>query len=98
MFQAAVTESLNSCFKIVLTQLRRNAFVPETNLSSHSSLRSLPLASLLPQVKAVASRLLPISAVQSDGLTAELKEISSGPLLDGLCISIFSSQDSDIWK
>ena len=106
MFHAAVSESLNSSFKIISSQLRKNVFVPASNPTSHATLRTLPLASLLPQVKAIAARLLPsqspsssssaaAAAAASAALPPELKEISSGPIIDGLCISIFNSPSGD---
>ena len=98
MFHAAVSESLNSSFKIISSQLRKNVFVPASNPTSHATLRTLPLASLLPQVKAIAARLLPSqspSSAASAALPPELKEISSGPIIDGLCISIFNSPSGD---
>ena len=99
MFHAAVSESLNSSFKIISSQLRKEVFVPASNPTSHATLRTLPLASLLPQVKAIATRLLPSQSPSSTSTAAvlptELKEISSGPIIDGLCISIFNSPSGD---
>jgi hypothetical protein len=59
-------------------------------ISSHKY-RSLPLASLLPQLKMITNRFLPESVEAA--LTSEIKNISSGPLLDSLCLSIFDAEE-----
>eukprot|EP00600_Ochromonadales_sp_CCMP1393_P001317 CAMPEP_0174992066 /NCGR_PEP_ID=MMETSP0004_2-20121128/22293_1 /TAXON_ID=420556 /ORGANISM="Ochromonas sp., Strain CCMP1393" /LENGTH=336 /DNA_ID=CAMNT_0016245989 /DNA_START=365 /DNA_END=1375 /DNA_ORIENTATION=+ len=74
------------------------------NSPSGSSLRTPPLASLLPQIKSIASNLLPSStspaasharghdaAAATAVVSAEVKEISSGPYLEAFCIAIFDA-------
>jgi hypothetical protein len=55
------------------------------------SSRAPPLASLLPQLKMLSGRLLPDSA--NTPMSPEIKQVSSGALLDSLCISIFDSDE-----
>jgi len=106
MFQGAFTESLNSCFKLIFVALRRNVFLPHRTIveevdQQHQTMRTVALASLLPQVKAVALRLLPSSPVFPSSnssnavhdLSQEVREVASGPLLDQFCLSIFSSHE-----
>jgi hypothetical protein len=48
--------------------------------------RTPPLASLLPQMKSIAARMLPSV---HDGLTVEAREIAEGPILNALCEAVF---------
>ena len=75
------------------------------NLIAQGMLRAPPLASLLPQIKSIATKLLPTAANggSSGGdsfsdnyggsgvVSAEVKEISSGPYLEAFCIAIFDA-------
>ena len=52
-----------------------------------SKLSSPPLASLLPQLKSLASNLLP-----TEGIGYEINEIYTGPSIDSLCVTILESK------
>ena len=56
------------------------------NNSSFSSLSSPPLASLLPQLKSLATGLLP-----TEGVGYEVQDISSTTGIETLCLSILNS-------
>jgi len=56
------------------------------NSSSFSSLSSPPLASLLPQLKSLATGLLP-----TEGVGYEVQDISSTTGIETLCLSILNS-------
>lgn len=91
MFVTVFSEATDICFKRIFDNLKRNIFADTTDYtSSGTSLRSPPLASVLPQLKAICSRLLP-----DDTICPDVKEIYSGPSLDALCISIFDAVDAD---
>jgi hypothetical protein len=91
MFVAAYSEALDAAFRVVFESLRRNVFTSD-NPASHDALRTLPLASLLPQIKAIAARLLPASL--DTVVSPEVRDISSGPCLDSFCIAVFDAPDS----
>ena len=55
--------------------------------AGHVPQRTPPLASLLPQIKAVANRLLPGEEVSLD----VVRDLVSGPYLDTLCTAVFDS-------
>lgn len=57
--------------------------------SSFPSLSSPPLASLLPQLKSLASALLP-----TEGVGYEVQDISSTTAIETLCLSILNSSSS----
>ncbi|KAJ1407749.1 Peroxin-3 [Ochromonadaceae sp. CCMP2298] len=83
-FSTVYTEAVDCTFKIVLDSLRP-AF------ASEGQARTPPLASLLPQIKAVAGKLLPTASAGHGGVSAEVKEISQGPYLEAFCIAIFDA-------
>lgn len=75
----------------MLEALRRNVFSPE-NLSANSSQRRMspPLASVLPQIKAIAEHMLP---GKLDPMPQEAKDIIAGTALDTLCVQLFDSPE-----
>ncbi len=92
MFVTVYSESVDACFRVIFEHLRRGAFMsdsPTTSSGSGAAHKSLPLASLLPQIKAVAAKLLPSS--MDSVVSAEVRDISSGPGLDSFCIAIFDA-------
>jgi len=92
MFVTVFSEATEICFKRIFDNLKRNIFADTSDYSSSgSSLRSPPLASVLPQLKAICSRLLP-----DDTICPDVKEIYSGPSLDALCVSIFDAVDTKV--
>jgi hypothetical protein len=139
MFCEAYTESVDRCFRIVYEELQRNVFSTDGSgvspqdrprsaaasaSSPHTHLRTPPLASLLPQIKAIGMNLLQPSSphgpssdpsspygsdfasprdgssssstssnrsTSSSVVSANIKEISSGPALDSLCVSILET-------
>lgn len=90
MFTSSFLEVNDSCFHLVMEMLRQNIFAPESQgvhgESAWTQLRSPPLASLLPQIKATAAALVP--SAQS---SVSVHDLVSGPILDSLCISVFDS-------
>ena len=85
-FAAVFSEAADTCFRHIFESLRRNVFAPE-NLTGNQ--RRVPsVASLLPQIKTIADRMLPKI---SDPMPSEAKEIVSGAALDALCIALFDS-------
>jgi hypothetical protein len=86
-------ESVDAIFRSISDQVRKAVFQPENNPGSHSNtLRTPPLASLLPQMKVISTRLLPEDL---DDDSIELKHIlSSGPLLDSFCLSLFDAEET----
>lgn len=91
-FEVVYTEALDYCFRISFDHLSRYVFNPEPHSPGHDmASRAPPLASLLPQLKSLASRLLPDS--KETAITSDVKVVSSGPLLDSLCISIFDAEE-----
>lgn len=96
MFRVALAEALDVCFEAVSMDLRQSVF-GSTNNGGNVSLRAPPLASLLPQLKAVATRIIDVSEPAGD-LAAVLperntfwREIVEGATLEELCIHIFDS-------
>lgn len=92
MFVTVFSEATEICFRRIFENLKRNIFADTSDYtSSGNSLRSPPLASVLPQLKAICSRLLP-----DDAICPDVKEIYSGPSLDALCVSIFDAVDTKL--
>ena len=92
LFPPVFSEATEICFRRIFDNLKRNIFSEVSDYSSSSSpLRSPPLASLLPQLKAICSRLLP-----DDAICQDVKEVYSGPSLDALCVSIFDAVDTKV--
>ena len=87
MFTKVFQESVSTCFNIVFDDLKRNSF--SDSINNNNSLRSPPLASLLPQIKSLSSKLLP-STIDTI-ITTEIKEIYSGTSLESLSFSIIHS-------
>lgn len=93
VFSVVYTECVDAAFRSINTQLRRYVFSPEHSPGPDGGgLRTPPLASILPQLKSLAVRLLPDNADQID--MTEVKNISMGPLLDSFCMTIFDAEDS----
>jgi hypothetical protein len=88
MFAEVFNEATNTCFRLIYEGLRRNIFSPE-NPAGHVQARTPPLASLLPQLKASAAKLVP----SDSSLCHEVREIAAGPALDTLCIYLFNSPE-----
>jgi hypothetical protein len=64
------------------------------SLNSSSSVitkKSPPLASILPQLKSLSARLLPETAEAVNPY--DLKSLTSGPLLESFCMTIFDAED-----
>jgi hypothetical protein len=89
------TEAVDTCFRQVLSDLHRTVFCAEGRSPGQPSLRAPPLASLLPQIKSIATKLLPSAAAEGAAeagtISAEIREISSGPYLDAFCIAVFDT-------
>lgn len=98
MFAAALIEVVDACFRIVVEQLRVNVFSPDSQGQEASWLpmKTPPLASLLPQLKAASFLLLPNSPKQSPmTIDANIRSIISGHVLDSLCMSVFDAEPAD---
>jgi hypothetical protein len=54
--------------------------------------RAPPLASILPQLKALAARFLPDNV--DTPMTSEIRNLSYGPLLDSFCLSLFDAEEN----
>ncbi len=95
MFQVVYLETVEACYRLCYDHLRKIIFQPEaspTHMYDPSpTFRSPPLASILPQLKSIANRLLPDSP--DTPLNSDLRNLSSGTLLDSLCISIFDAEE-----
>jgi hypothetical protein len=90
-FESALLEVSDICYGICYDQLRRNVYTFEHGAGAASArTNSPPLASLLPQIKAIASSLLP-----NDLRSVDIREISSGPILEALCVSVFDAEIDD---
>ena len=90
MFNVALKEAIDICFKRHMELLRQDVFsiIPGGSLTSKvGNFSSPPLASLLPQLKSLASSLLPL-----EGVGYEISEIYAGPAIDSLCVSIMDSK------
>ncbi len=87
VFQSIFSEAVNTSFKHVNRSLREDTFGADSPVAGAANLyRTPPLASLLPQVKAIASRMLPSA---NEGLTSVVKEVSAGPILNALCEAVY---------
>ena len=94
MFNVALKESIDICFKRHMELLRQDVFsiIPgapggSSYPSKVGNFSSPPLASLLPQLKSLASSLLPL-----EGVGYEISDIYAGPAIDSLCVSIMDSK------
>lgn len=90
-FEVVFAEAMDQCYRITQDHLSRLYNTEPHSPGMDMSSRSPPLASLLPQLKNLSSRLLPDSA--NTAMTPDIKQVSSGALLDSLCISIFDSDE-----
>ena len=77
-------------------------FFPDTQPASPGQpvMRTPPLASLLPQIKSLAGKLLlagpeggPAGGTVGEpaSLSEEIREISTGPYLDAFCLAVFDA-------
>lgn len=90
VFQSIFNEAVSSAFKHVNQSLRDDVFSGESPVTGggtqrYTNYRTPPLASLLPQMKSIAARMLPDIHKE---LTAEAKAIADGPILNALCEAI----------
>lgn len=90
VFQSIFNEAVSSAFKHVNQSLRDDVFSAESPVTGggtqrYTNYRTPPLASLLPQMKSIAARMLPDIHKE---LTAEAKAIADGPILNALCEAI----------
>jgi hypothetical protein len=97
-------ETLDTSYRLCYDYLRKFIFQHDPSFSSPSTaspgfdgflaahLKSPPLASILPQLKSISIRFVPDSSHDSP-LSNDIRNISSGPLLDSLCINIFDADD-----
>ena len=122
MFAAALLEVTDSCYRLVMDQLRRNVYntamqqphqaINNHNNSSESSVHSAagsigsngnhsvhsntvrcpPLASLLPQIKAISTSLLP---GDPRGSVDVARDLLGGPLLEALCTAVVDADFED---
>ena len=87
VFQSIFSEAINTSFKHVNLDLRQDTFSADSPAAGGANqYRTPPLASLLPQIKAIASRMLPGA---NEGLTSVVKEVAAGPILNALCEAVF---------
>ena len=92
MFRAVMVESLDLCFQLVMQNLKSCVFTVE-NPANHAPLKTPALASVLPQIKAVAARLLP-----TEGASVHIRDVVSGPYMDALCTAVFDSEGADFYE
>lgn len=85
-FTVAFAESTDTCFKIILDNLRRGVFAPDS--MGGAQRRTAGLVSLLPQLKAISDRLLPKI---TEPIPPEARELVAGSALDSLCVALFDS-------
>merc|ERR1712167_278037 len=65
IFEEAYEETVDSCFQIIASELERNVFKNgRGNSEQTTGLSTPPLASVLPQINAIAKRLLAMSIGQ----------------------------------
>jgi hypothetical protein len=89
------TEALDCAFRQIHGDLYRTIFCPESRSPGQHTLRAPPLASILPQVKSIATRLLPSGTEAGavgdaeENLSPEIREIASGQYLDAFCVAVF---------
>ena len=74
-----------------------------TNSSTHTVMKTPPLASILPQIKAISLKTLSENKTTSDTTSTttsnttativsnEIRDISSGPYLEAFCLAIFDT-------
>lgn len=93
MFCAVLAEAVTISFKYSMDEMQKHAFTPDgEGLSSNVAVptHTPPLASLLPALKNVSSKVLP-----SAGVSACVRDIAGGPYLDALCTAVFDSPLED---
>jgi len=104
-FSTVYREAVDTCFRHVFDTLYKTVFSPQGQTpTSAQALRAPPLASLLPQIKSIATNLLPTvgaaAGVGIDGnsehdsfgmVSPVVKELSSGPYLESFCIAILDT-------
>ena len=88
MFIVVLNEVLETCFTHIFDSLQRDVFSSDESdlLDVRMTTNSIYLASLLPQLSLIASRMLP-----QDNISNTLKEISNGIALDSFCVAITDS-------
>lgn len=93
LFLVAFSEAIDTSFKHIFDCLQKHVFSPDSNSGSSEFYqeRSPPLASLLPQLKAISARLLP---ADPDTISYEVKDVSNGIALDNLCLAVFDAESS----
>jgi hypothetical protein len=99
VFMVVYGETLDTSYRLCYDYLRKFIFQHDPSTASPgfegvstAHLKSPPLASILPQLKSISIRFVPDSSHDLP-LSNDIRNISSGPLLDSLCINIFDAED-----
>ncbi len=92
-FEVVFVEAMDQCYRITQDHFSRLYNTEPHSPGMDMSSRAPPLASLLPQLKMLSARLLPDSPTAA--MTSDIKQVSSGALLDSLWISIFDADEQD---
>ena len=93
MFASVFSEAADTCLRGVINHLKVNVFTlsdseeEEEEEEEEKRFKSPPLASLLPQLKGAALRLLPTDP--SAAISSDVREMLSSTSLDALCVSLF---------
>ena len=94
MFASVFSEAADTCLRGVINHLKVNVFTlsdseeeEEEEEEEEKRFKSPPLASLLPQLKGAALRLLPTDP--SAVISSDVREMLSSTSLDALCVSLF---------
>ncbi len=91
MFLSAYEETLQSLFNSLFDLLKSNAFADS---NSASGTKNLPLASLLPKVKAITARLISEDLGKNPAVLTNLKATITGPQVSALCSRMLISKDT----
>lgn len=88
-YGVVLREALDASMHAVTLQLHQHVYHPP-NSPPREGGRSPPLASLLPQMKALVGDLLPEKTAGS----AHFKTLAAGPLLDSLCFAVLDAREN----
>jgi hypothetical protein len=86
-FLGAFEECVRVCFYVVARDLKEHGFAAVG--TQESVLTAVPLASLLPKIKACTERLLPGNLDRNPAALETIRSQSKGPHCQSLCLSIF---------